>query len=377
MMMRERFPIFEKKVYLNSCSQGALSLDVRQAYDRYMADWEERGSPWELWVERGESARSAFAALINASPDEVAVTTSVSASVNALASALRFDGERRKVVISDFEFPTVAQIWHAQALRGAQVVHVPAAEDGREIPLSHFEAAIDEQTALVSIAQVCYRNGSRLDIPGIVEIAHRKGALVLLDSYQAMGTFPIDVRALDVDFLVSGVHKYLLASSGVSFLYVRNDLIPTLNPTVTGWFAQANIFAMDIYAHDPSPTARRFETGTPPVAGIYAALTGMDIVKSVGLANIEAQVRALTGAIKMGARSLGFTLATPEDDDKHGAMIAIRSNDVHALQERLAVANIIVSSRDGNLRVSPHFYNNLDDINCLMDVLQQNRDLLV
>lgn len=375
-MMREQFPIFEKKVYMNSCSQGALSLAVRAAYDRYLQDWEERGSPWELWVERGESARTAFAELIHAAPAEVAVTTSVSASVNALASALRFDGERRKVVISDFEFPTVAHIWHAHALRGAHIVHVPADASGSEIPLGHFESAIDEQTALVSIAHVCYRNGSRLDVPGIVEIAHRKGALVLLDAYQAMGTFPIDVKALDVDFLVSGVHKYLLASSGVSFLYIRPELIPAFNPTVTGWFAQANIFAMDIYAHTPAPNARRFETGTPPIPAIYAALAGVDIVKSVGLAQIEAHVRELTGAIKDGARRLGFTLATPANDDKHGALIAIKSSDVKALEGRLAAANIVASSRDGNLRLSPHFYNNLHDIDCVMDCLRDNTDLI-
>ena len=122
MSLRERFPIFRKKSYLNSCSQGALSIDVQQAYQQYLCDWEEQGSPWELWVERLEAVRHAFAGLINAAPDEVAVTASVSHSISALASALDFNGERNKIVVSDFEFPTVGQIWHAQAQRGAQVV---------------------------------------------------------------------------------------------------------------------------------------------------------------------------------------------------------------------------------------------------------------
>lgn len=375
-MFREQFPIFEKKTYLNSCSQGALSLPMRAAYDQYLSDWDEKGSPWELWVERSETARTVFAAMINAQPDEVAVTTSVSASVNALASCFDFSGERNRVVVSDFEFPTVAQIWHAQEARGAAVVHVPSTDDN-EIPLSHFEAAIDEHTALVSITNVCFRNGSRLDIPGIVEIAHRHGALVLLDAYQAMGTFPIDVKALDVDFLVTGVHKYLLASSGASFLYVRPDLIQQLQPTVTGWFAQADLFAMDIYQHDPSPTARRFETGTPPIPPIYAALAGMDMVNQIGIDRIEAHVRELTGALKEGVRQNGFTLATPTDPARHGALIAIRAHDVDELVGRLKAADIITSSRDDNVRVSPHFYNNMDDINCLMDALLQHRELLV
>src|SRR6185503_10463712 len=168
MKFRQRFPIFEKKTYFNSCSQGALSTDVQAAYQAYLRDWDEKGSPWELWVEKSEAARGAFAGLINADPNEVADCTSVSAGVSAIASALDFDGERNRVVVSDFEFPTVAQIWHAQTRRGARVVHVPAA--GNAIPLERFEEAIDERTKIVSITQVCFRNGSRLDIPAIVEI---------------------------------------------------------------------------------------------------------------------------------------------------------------------------------------------------------------
>jgi selenocysteine lyase/cysteine desulfurase len=140
--IRSRFPIFENKVYLNSCSQGALSTEVRQAYDAYLHDWDEKGSPWEYWVERMEAARHAFAGLVNAEPSEVAVTTSVSAGVSALASGFDFTGERNKIVVSDFEFPTVAQVWHAQEVRGAKIVHVPAA--GNTIPVQRFADSIDE-----------------------------------------------------------------------------------------------------------------------------------------------------------------------------------------------------------------------------------------
>ena len=274
MSIRDRFPILNKKVYLNSCSQGALSLEVQNAYVTFLRDWEEKGSPWELWVERNESTREAFAGFINAYPNEVAVCTSVSAAVSALASALDFSGERNKVVISDFEFPAAAQIWHAQAPRGAQVVHVPAA--GNTIPIERFAEVIDERTKLVSITHVCYRNGSRLDVPAIAELARRKGALILVDSYQALGTFPIDVKALKVDFLVGGALKYLLASAGVAFLYVRRELIPGLQPIITGWFAQENMFDMNIYAYKPSSSARRFESGTPAVPNLYAALAGAE-----------------------------------------------------------------------------------------------------
>lgn len=372
---RSRFPIFQHKVYLNSCSQGALSTDVQAAYQTYLRDWDEKGSPWEVWVERGEAARHAFAGLVNAEADEVAVCTSVSAGVSTLASALDFSGERNKVVMSDFEFPTIGQIWHAQEQRGARVVHVLAA--GNIIPTERFAEAIDERTKIVSITHVCFRNGSRLDVPAIVELAHQKGALVLLDSYQALGTFPIDVKALKVDFLAGGTLKYLLASAGLAYLYVRKELIPTLQPTSIGWFSQANIFAMDIYAHTPSPTARRFESGTPPVPNIYAGVAGIKLIQSIGLERIEDHLRELTGAIKEGAMRRGFNLVSPVDPARHGALITLRSHKVDLLVKRLEASGIITSSRDNNLRISPHIYNNLADVDRLLDCLTQNRELLV
>lgn len=375
MSLRERFPIFRKKTYINSCSQGALSTDVQQAYQQYLCDWEEQGSPWELWVERLEAVRHAFSALINAAPDEVAVTASVSHSISALASALDFSGERNKIVVSDFEFPTVGQIWHAQAQRGARVVHVPAA--GNSVPVERFADVIDERTKLVAVTHVCYRNGALLDLPTIIDLAHRKGALVLVDGYQTIGTMPIDVKQLKVDFLVGGVLKYLLSSSGQAYLYVRKDLLPTLQPTTGGWFTQANIFAMDNNAHTPSPTARKFEAGSPPVPNLYATLAGIKLIQSLGPERIQREIREVTGAIKEGVMRRGFNLVSPVDPAQHGALITVRSHKVDLLVKWLAAENIIVSSRDHNLRISPHFYNNQEDVSRLLNALTKHKALLV
>lgn len=374
-MLRARFPILANKVFLNSCSKGALSLDVRRAYQQYLDDWEQLGSPWELWVNKLEQVRSLFAELINAQADEVAVVTSVSQAVSALASAIDFSGPRNKVVVDDFSFPAVAQVWHAQAQRGAQIVHAPAA--GSSIPLSTYADLIDERTALVSIAHVCYRNGVMQDAAAIAELAHRRGAFVLLDAYQSLGTLPVDVQALGVDFLVSGALKYLLGSSGLAWLYARRGLIPALNPTSGGWFTQANIFAMDIYHHTPSPTARRFEAGTPPVPSVYAGIAGLEIIRTVGAEAIAAQIGRLTDAIKQAAMQRGWRLATPADPRRHGAMVALRAVRVEALVKRLEQQGIITSSRDGNLRISPHFYNTLEDVERLFAALDCLRDLLV
>jgi selenocysteine lyase/cysteine desulfurase len=371
---RSHFPIFQHKTYINSCSQGALSLELRAAYDRYLADWDTKGSPWELWVERGEAARRAFARLINASSDEVAVMTSVSAGVSALMSSFDFRGRRNKVVVSDFAFPTVGQISHAQELRGARIVHVPVA--GNTIPYEAFECAIDEETALVALSHVSFRTGARQDVAAVTHLAHRRGVPVLLDSYQALGSLPIDVRQLGVDFLVGGTLKYLLSSAGLAFLYIRGDLIPSLRPTAIGWFSQEDIFAMDIYHNTPSNTARRFESGTPPIPNIYAGLAGMEIIQGIGVEAIEIHIRELTAHLIGGAMRMGCHVVTPLEPSQRGALVAIKSTDVYALVDRLAGRGIVVSSREHNLRVSPHFYNNHEDIERVLEGLRANKDLL-
>ena len=228
--IREGFPIVNRMVYTNSCSQGALSVDVRSAYEQYLSDWDEEGAPWELWVQQAEGARDRFARVLNASSDEVAVTTSVSAAVSSLLSGLRHPEGRNKIVISDFEFPTIGQIMHAQELVGSKVQHVSAAPD-TTIPLERVAEAIDEGTGLVAITYVCFRNGSMTDVAEVIRLAHESGALVLVDVFQAVGVIPIDVRALNADFVTGGTLKYLLGSSGLGFLYCRGDLLPHIVPT--------------------------------------------------------------------------------------------------------------------------------------------------
>ena len=373
--IRSRFPVLENKTYLNSCSYGALAIDVKDAFKRYLRDREEQGTDWNYWVERNESVRSAVATFLGADPDEIAITTSASASINSIASAMDFTGSRNKVVISSFEFPTNAQIWYAQELRGAEVVRVPD-RDGY-IPAEDFESAIDEDTLLVAVTHVCFHNGAKLDIPAIAEIAKRKGAMMLVDGFQGLGTFEFDVRNAGVDFVVGGMLKYLLGSAGIAFLYVRDELIEKLVPTVTGWFAQADIFAMDNTRYDPSPTARRFETGTPPVPNSYAAEAGLQIIKEVGLSSIEYRINEITAAIIAEAKNAGYTLAVPDDPKRHGALITLRTHDEDALVQALENQGIITSCRAGNLRISPHFYNNSADIDVLFGALREQKHLLI
>jgi selenocysteine lyase/cysteine desulfurase len=370
--LRRRFPVLARKTYLNSGSYCALADSVRAAFEAYMDERLAVGANWDLWVAKNEAVRAAMAQVLRVSADEIAVTASASAGINALASALDFTGPRRKVVVSDFEFPTNAQIWHAQERLGAEVVHVPPAPDGY-IPLEHFARFIDERTQLLAVTQVCYRNGARLDIEGIARLAHERGARLMVDCYQAIGAMTVDAKALGVDFAVGGMLKYLLGTAGIGFLYVRSGLIRELVPSNSGWFAQQDIGAMDIRANRPSPSARRFEAGTPPVVNCYAAQAGLKIILETGTDAIEERVRMLTRRCLAGLTDIGWPSITPAEDARRGPMVAVPSRDAAALCARLLDEDIVTSFRDGNIRATVHFYNSEEDIDRFVAAMASHR----
>ena len=359
--LRSRFPLLGQKTYLNSGSYAALADSVRAAFVAYLDDRLAVGANWDVWVARNEAVRRGLATVLRADPDEVAVTTSTTAGINAIASALDFSGDRDTIVTSDLEFPTNAQIWHAQEPRGARVIHV-ALDAGGWISPDRFAEVIDERTRLVAVTHVGFRNGARLDAAAIARIAHARGALMLLDCYQSVGSMTVDVKALDVDFAVGGLYKYLLATAGIGFLYVRGSLVRQLLPTVSGWFAQADIGAMNIAGNHPSPSARRFEAGSPPVVACYAAEAALAIIAEVGTDAIEQRVRRLSGACMDQLAEIGWPAITPRHDARRGAMVAVPSRDSKALDAALAARDIVVSHRDSNLRAAFHFYNDDRDV---------------
>ena len=372
---RAEFPIFDHSVYVNSCSQGALARRVRAAVEEWIAGWDENGAEWDFWVERNEAARSAFAGLLHAESDDVAVTTSVSQGVSALVSALDLSGERNRIVISEYEFPTVGQIAHAQELRGAEVVHVRPEADGH-IPLERFAAAVDERTALVCCTAVSFRSGHRHDVPAIAELAHASGALVLADSYQAVGALELDVRTLGADVVTGGTVKYLLGSAGLGFMWVRDSLRASLLPTQTGWFADEDIFAMSIADYSPHASARRFDSGTPPVPSLYPGVAGMELVAEVGVPAIEEHVRGLVERLLSALDEIGAKVATGRGENEHGPLVCVVSTDPSALVAALARERIVTSSRDSNLRVSLHLYNVEEDVDRILAALAAKRPLL-
>lgn len=361
---RSRFPILAEKTYLYSCSQGALSDAVQSGMDAYARSWRTSTAPWDEWMGEYDAMRREFARFINADPSEVAIVTSASAGINPIANALQF-GNRRRVVMSEYEFPTMGQIWLAQQARGAEVRFIDGVNNA--VPLDLYDQAIDERTLIVPVTQVSFINGFRPDTAAIVRLAHERGALVFLDGYQDCGTRPLDVKALEVDFFVTGTLKYLLGPPGLAFLYVRKELIESLTPPITSWMAQKETFAFRTKCLDPASDARRFEGGSPPVPSIYAARPALQLLQSAGMSNVAARIEMLTQTFLRGARELGVATKTPADSV--GPLVVVRSPDPNAVVQELSSRGILVSARQDGVRFSFHVYNTIDDVNAALGAL--------
>ncbi len=363
---RKRFPILERYIHVANCSQSPQSSDTRAAAEAYLQSWEEMGMDWDRWIEEVMAAKAEFARLINADVSDIAIGTSLSELTSTVASSLCFDGSRTKVVVTDAEFPTVGHVWLGHQKYGAKVQFLPV-KNGMIDP-SEYARYVDGTTLITSICDVYYYNGFKQDLASIVPTIHEKGSLVYLDAYQGIGTHPIDVKALDVDFLGTGNLKYLMGIPGVAFLYVKPELVPHLTPAVTGWFGQQNPFAFDIHHLDYASDARRFDNGTPPVVTAYIARAGMHIINEVGVAKIQAWIDRLSRHCLDGAEARGLQIASPRDIRCKGATTAIRvPGSSHDVEAALRKKQVIASARSDVVRIAPHFFTRLEDLDYVLD----------
>jgi selenocysteine lyase/cysteine desulfurase len=365
---RRRIPLLASCIPMNNCSQAPQTDATRAAAERYLDSWNGSGMDWDAWMSEVALAKAEFAKLITANPQDIAVFSSVSEAASAVASALPLQDRRTNIVVSDAEFPTVAHVWLAQERRGAPVTWAPVRDDG---DASHYEALVGDDTALVSACHAYYMNGLIQDSARIAAIARDAGALSFVDAYQSLGTVSIDVRALGVDFLASGNLKFLMGIPGIAFLYVRPEIVDTLHPSVTGWFGRANPFAFDARSLDWSPTASRFDTGTPPVINAYVARAGMEIINALGPANIRAWLAELGQRLIDGGRARGLVLHGSDDMRRKTATTAFVVGDSHAVEQAMRERGVIASARGDVIRLAPHFYSTTEDIDRALDVLAE------
>ena len=364
---RLRIPLLATHVPMNNCSQAPQTLDTREAAHRYLDSWNSAGMDWDSWMHEVTLAKQAFARLINADADEIAIVSSVSEAVSAIASALDFSGARRTVVLTEAEFPTVGHVWLAQQRRGATMRWVPV-HDGAVDPAA-YDGAMDDRTCIVSACHGYYLTGATQDLALLSHVTRAHGALLFVDAYQTLGAVPVDVKATEIDFLASGNLKYLMGVPGIAFLYVRRALIERLEPTITGWFGRANPFAFSVKALDWSPTASRFDTGTPPVMNAYIARAGMDVINSIGVEHIRDWHTILGQHLLDGGRARGLRVLGRDTMRDKTANTAFIVDDAHRIEVAMHARGVVAAARGPVIRLAPHFYTTLDDCDVALDVL--------
>lgn len=367
---RAGVPMLDHTIPLNHCAQAPQTRATRAAAEAYLASWNEKGMDWETWIEEVEAARGAFARLIGAEPDEVAIFSSVSHATAALASTLDRLAERtgrRTIALTEAEFPTVAHVWKALEVRGTPLRWAPL-EDGRVTPAA-VESVLDRDVLLFSAAHAYYQNGSLMDLEHLVAAARAAGALTYVDAYQSLGALPLDVKALGVDILSCGSQKFLMGATGIAFLYVAREVAERLEPAVTGWFGREDPFAFDSHTLDWAPAARRFDTGTPPVLMAYIARAGLELLLDAGPEAIADWTRTLSGRLADGGRERGLELMGPADPMDRASITAFRVDDGAEVESAMRARGVLPSARGPAVRLAPHYFNTLDDMDRALDVL--------
>jgi kynureninase len=371
---RAEFPVLARKNYLISASLGPVSGRSRAYLDAYMDAWGAKGAPDSVWFEdifpRMAALKASFAGLAGCDADELAITTNVSIALSTVASTLDLRSGRNRIVMSELDFPTDGHVWLAWTQRaGAEIVWLRS-ENGLTISLDAYDAAIDERTALVMVNRVLYRSSAIVDAAAVCAMARSRGALSFVDDYHGIGILPLDLHAVGCDLYAAGTLKWLCGGPGLSFLYARRDLLPSLEPTVTGWFATAEPFSFDNRHLTYHATARRLEHGTPPAPVFFIAQGGLDLIGEVGVDRIRARQGELTDHVIARADAMGLPVRTPRAREARGGVVNVgvgpgAETVCHALLAR----DVCTDFRGDGLRISPHFFNTEDDVDRCFDEL--------
>jgi kynureninase len=371
---RDEFEVVRRKSYLISASLGPVGVRSRRYLDAYVDAWATKGAPDHVWFEDIFPAmgrlKASFAALAGCDQDEVALTTNISIALSTVASAIDVSGERRRIVLSELDFPTDGHVWNAWAAKtGAELVWLRS-PDGIILPLERYDEAIDERTALVMVNRVLYRSSAIVDAKAVCAMARARGALSFVDDYHGIGVLPLDLRDLACDLYASGTLKFLCGGPGCVFLFARRDLLPSLEPAVTGWFATADPFSFDTEHLTYHASARRLEHGTPPAPVFFIAQGGLDVIAEVGVERIRARQQELQERVIARADDLGLEVRTPRDPAARGGVVNVRVGDAERICHALLDRDVCTDFRGDGLRISPHFFTNEADVDRCFDALR-------
>ena len=368
---RDEFPILSTSTYLISNSLGAMPRGVRDSLAHFADTWATRGvRAWhEGWWEMPITVGNILCDILGAPHGSITMHQNVAVAEAILASCFDFSGKRNKIVYSDMNFPSVMYLWEAHKRVGARI-HTVTSDDGVIVDTQKMLDAIDETTLLVPMSHVLFRSAYIQDAKAITEKAHEVGAKVILDVYQSAGTVPVDLTALGVDFAVGGSVKWLCGGPGAGFLYVRPDLVSTLEPMYTGWQAHARPFGFEIGEIEYAADQFRFLNGTPHIPTLHAAKVGYEIIREIGVPAIRAKSKRLVARIEDRARGYGFKVTCPADPDRRGSTVAIDVPEGKRVCDELIRRDIVVDYRPkAGIRIGPHFYTTEEECDRTVDTI--------
>jgi kynureninase len=370
---RREFPILESCTYLVSHSLGAMPRGTPARLAEFAETWRTRGvRAWhEGWWEMGKEVGNLLTPILGVRRDTISMHQNVTVAHGVVASCYRWAAPRNRIVMSAHEFPTNIYLFGGLRRYGAEIVLL-AERDPIRVDTQQLLDAIDDRTQLVVFSYVLFRSAFIQDAAAIVEKAHRVGAHVVADVYQAAGTVPLSLASLGVEYAVGGSVKWLCGGPGAGYLYVRPDLAPSLEPAFAGWAAHRRPFAFEIDDLDYDDPPERFQSGTPNVPAFYSARSGYEIVASIGVEAIRARSLALTRRMLNHAARRGYRVNTPAADVERGGTVIFDVPEAEAVATQLLAREVIIDYRPGaGIRMAPHFYNTEAEIDRAMDILDE------
>lgn len=366
---RRQMPVTGRWAYLDHAAVAPLSAPAARAMQEWIGDLTENGDVgWSRWEARVEQVRRQGAALVGADPAEIALIRNTTEGISLVAEGFPWQAGDNVVTLAD-EFPSNVYPWLNLASRGVETRRV-AVDQGR-VDLARLAEACDGRTRMIAVSWIGYASGWRNDVDELVELARSKGAYLFLDAIQGLGVFPLDVRATPVDFLAADGHKWLLGPEGAGLLFVRREHLDLLRPLGVGW--NSVVQAHNFTHIEPvwKTSAARYEGGTCNMAGIMGLGASLELLARYGCPAISARTLELTDLACERLTAIGATVCSDRDPRHASGIVSFEMPGQSSTQVRQKCLqhSVALGSRAGRVRISPHAYNDADDIERLIRAL--------
>jgi cysteine desulfurase/selenocysteine lyase len=373
----EAFPVLQRVAFFNHAGVAPLPRAAADALRAYAAQAESTAYLAAGWYAGVDRLRAVMAGMINATPQEVAFVKNTSEGISIVANGIDWQwGDR--IVTTAVEYPANIYPWMEVVRgRGCNLVMVPEETDAngaRHVPLDKILAeAAHPKTKLVALSHVEYASGQRHDLARIGEYCRKHDKFLCVDGIQSLGVLPVDVRAMNIDFVAADGHKWLLGPEGAGIFYCRKELIERTRPLMVGWMNVIDALDDGKYDYTLRPDAGRFECGSHNVAGLLALKASAELLTSIGVGRVAQRVRELTDRLIVGLTRKGYAVVSPRDKWQWSGSVSFVARDrqrheqiFQALRREHATE---IAVREGRLRASPHFYNTEAQVDALVEHL--------